>query len=81
MSNPSKYILELKTSLKSALKNGNYNPPFEAEQGLLKYLESVLVMARSPYIHDITFIISGYMAIADKFDIERGDKSCNFKSN
>lgn len=30
-------------------------------------------MARSPYTHDITFIVSSYMAIADEIDIKRGD--------
>lgn len=73
-----KNIQELKTALKTAVREGSYSISAEVEQGFLLLLDNALFGTElEAYIDDINCIINQYMAIADAFDVTIKSKGEN----
>lgn len=78
MKNTIKTIQDLKTTLKTAVREGNYSVSAEVEQGFLLLLNNALLGTElEAYINDINCIINQYMAIADAFDVTIKSKGEN----
>lgn len=73
-----KNIQELKTALKTAVREGSCSISAEVEQGFLLLLDNALFGTElEAYIDDINCIINQYMAIADAFDVTIKSKGEN----